>query len=372
MLQTLSQAAARGAEVALSAVGKSYGSAALVVDGVNLQVRGGEILALLGPSGCGKTTTLRMIAGLVQPSVGEVRIDGQLMNGLPVHRRNLGMLFQNYALFPHLTVLENVAFGLAMRGVAKAEAHARSLEALQLVRLEALAARMPAALSGGQQQRVALARAIVYQPRLLLLDEPLGALDKKLREAMQIELRQLCNRLGLTTILVTHDQEEALTLADRIAVMRGGRIEQIGAPRDIYERPVNAFVADFIGSSNFVRATVTHRDGDRTRLRAGGGLDMESSTLHQATEGVEVTLGIRPECIRLTPLHAAASAGNTCEGVVTQSVFKGQHLSVSIRTAGDVELLCTVPVEEMGAQTPRVGESWRATWAADRTRVLQD
>ncbi|WP_425624580.1 ABC transporter ATP-binding protein [Agrobacterium radiobacter] len=265
-----------GAEVRLNGICRSYASNQVVRD-VNLEARGGEILALLGPSGCGKTTTLRMIAGLVQPSAGEITIDGASVTSLPVHRRNLGMLFQNYALFPHLTVLENVAFGLAMRGISKAEASERSKQALALARLTGFEDRMPAALSGGQQQRVALARAVVYRPQVLLLDEPFGALDKKLREEMQIELRQLCNELGLTTILVTHDQEEALVLADQIAVMRGGRIEQAAAARTIYERPVSHFVANFIGSSNFLSATIGEQSEGRTVLKGDNGNLFEST-----------------------------------------------------------------------------------------------
>ena len=234
----------RGAQVRLTGIGRTYGESHVVQD-VDLTAGGGEVLALLGPSGCGKTTTLRMIAGLVAPTSGDITIDGQSVVGLPVHRRNLGMLFQDYALFPHMTVLHNVAFGLQMRGVGKAEITARAREALRLVRLEGYEERMPAQLSGGQRQRVALARAIVYRPRVLLLDEPFGALDKKLREEMQIELRQLCNDLGLTTIIVTHDQEEALILADRIAVMKDGRIEQTATPEELVLNPATPYVEEF-------------------------------------------------------------------------------------------------------------------------------
>lgn len=360
-----------GATVILKSVSKSYGGPSPVVDRVELDVRGGEILALLGPSGCGKTTTLRMIAGLVRPSEGQVLIDGQVVNDLPVHLRNLGMLFQNYALFPHLSVRENVAFGLGMRGIQKAEAHARSIEALKMVRLEGHADRMPAALSGGQQQRVALARAIVYRPRLLLLDEPLGALDKKLREAMQIELRQLCNELGLTTILVTHDQEEALTLADRIAVMRGGRIEQIGSAREIYDRPQSEFVADFIGTSNFVQAVVDRSEHGRTFLSTGSTRVCSSQPYTQDANSQRVTVAIRPENIRLKRPVGDLASHNEVDGVVTQSVFKGQNLAVWIRLPDGGALVCTVPIEELGVATPQLGETWRAAWQADRALLLQ-
>ncbi|MGA0561488.1 ABC transporter ATP-binding protein [Ancylobacter sp. VNQ12] len=361
---------AGGAEVRLSGISRFYGDVQVVRD-VNLKAAGGEILALLGPSGCGKTTTLRMVAGLVQPSAGEITIDGAAVTGLPVHRRNLGMLFQNYALFPHLTVLENVAFGLTMRGVSKAETAERARQALALVRLTGFEERMPAALSGGQQQRVAMARAIVYRPRVLLLDEPFGALDKKLREEMQIELRQLCNELGLTTILVTHDQEEALILADQIAVMRGGRIEQVAAARTIYERPVSHFVADFIGSSNFLPAGIVEKSGERTVLKTASGQLFESTVPNDFTVQERVAVAIRPESVRLVPGEAPAAA-NTLTGNIRRSLFKGQVLSVWMSIGGGAELLVSVPIEEAGTRSPQPGEVWTARWAAERTLVVRE
>jgi len=370
MTPTLTDPPSRGATLQIDQVSRTYGSGPPAVDGVSLQVGGGQILALLGPSGCGKTTTLRMIAGLVAPSAGDIRIDGQSITKLPTHQRNLGMLFQNYALFPHLNVRDNVAFGLGMRGVAKDEAMARSDEALKLVQLGGYAERMPAALSGGQQQRVALARAIVYQPRLLLLDEPFGALDKKLRETMQIELRQLCNQLGLTTVLVTHDQEEALVLADQIAVMRGGRIEQVGPARTVYERPGNAFVAGFIGTSNFVPATVASVENGVATLRTAAGVEWTSTVPTAIAVGSQVQVAIRPESIRLVPTDSTHTHGNHVNGIVTQSVFVGQYLSVWLKLPGDAHFVCTVPVEATGTQTPQPGETWQAVWSPERTLVV--
>ena len=370
MTATLTDTPPRGAELQIDTVSRIYGSGPPAVDAISLQARGGEILALLGPSGCGKTTTLRMIAGLVTPSSGDIRIDGQSVTRLPTHQRNLGMLFQNYALFPHLNVRENVAFGLGMRGVGKEEALARSNEALGLVQLDGYGDRMPAAMSGGQQQRVALARAIVYRPRLLLLDEPFGALDKKLRETMQIELRQLCNKLGLTTVLVTHDQEEALVLADQIAVMRGGRIEQVGPARTVYERPGNAFVAGFIGTSNFVPATLVGKQGAISTLRTDDGADWTSSVPTDLAAGAKALVAIRPESIRLVPVNAAHPDGNCATGIVTQSVFMGQHLSVWLTLPGEVHFVCTVPVEATGTVTPQPGEAWQAVWSPERTLIV--
>jgi putative spermidine/putrescine transport system ATP-binding protein len=372
MTTSLSSTPPRGAELQIDAVSRVYGNGPPAVDAISLRARGGEILALLGPSGCGKTTTLRMIAGLVTPSGGDIRIDGKSVTALPTHQRNLGMLFQNYALFPHLNVRDNVAFGLGMRGVPKDEALTRSNEALGLVQLDGYGDRMPAALSGGQQQRVALARAIVYRPRLLLLDEPFGALDKKLRETMQIELRQLCNQLGLTTVLVTHDQEEALVLADQIAVMRGGRIEQVGPARAVYERPGNAFVAGFIGTSNFVPATLVGQQGGTASLRTTDGTVWTSTVPTTLAAGAEVMVAIRPESIRLVPQGAADPAGNHATGIVTHSVFMGQHLSVSLRLAGDISFVCTVPVEATGTVTPQAGETWQAVWSPERTLVVPE
>ncbi|MBS7704523.1 ABC transporter ATP-binding protein [Chelatococcus asaccharovorans] len=361
--------ASAGAKVELSGLCRSYGDNQ-VVDNVSLTVASGEILALLGPSGCGKTTTLRMIAGLISPSAGEIAIDGSSITALPVHRRNLGMLFQNYALFPHLTVLENVAFGLAMRGLPKAVITERARQALALTRLTGFEDRMPAALSGGQQQRVALARAIVYRPRVLLLDEPFGALDKKLREEMQIELRQLCNELGLTTILVTHDQEEALVLADQIAVMRGGRIEQVDTARAIYERPTSHFVADFIGTSNFLPAEIIGKADGCTVLRAHSGPLFRSTVANELSPGDNVAVVVRPESIRLSQGEGADSM-NAVSGKVLRAVFKGQALSIWLDVNG-ADIVASLPIEALNDINPQPGEPWTAQWSFERTLIVRE
>jgi spermidine/putrescine ABC transporter ATP-binding subunit len=318
-------------DVELRQVSKAFGRA-LAMDRIDLQVRKGEFLSLLGPSGSGKTTTLRVIAGLVEPSAGEVLIGGRVMTHVPVHRRNLGMVFQNYALFPHLTVRENVAFGLEMRRVRQAEAARRVAEALALVRLPGFEARYPHQLSGGQRQRVALARALVVQPSVLLLDEPLGALDKKLRENMQVELRALQRKLGITTVFVTHDQEEALTLSDRIAVMNEGRIQQLDTPVELYERPRNRFVSEFIGASNFLEGEVAQAADDLVGIRTSRGLTvwLRAAALGRAPAG-PVTVSVRPEKITLSP-EAPPHGRNVFRATVESVVYLGTSTHYYVAT----------------------------------------
>jgi spermidine/putrescine transport system ATP-binding protein len=311
---------------------RDYG-AVRAVDDVSLTVHEGEFLALLGPSGCGKTTTLNLIAGFVPPTAGRILIDGEDVTDHPPHRRGLGVVFQSYALFPHLSVWENVAFGLRERRLPSAEIVRRVGDTLELVRLDRDGRQRPAELSGGMQQRVALARALVYRPRVLLLDEPLAALDRKLREGMRDELRAIQRSVGITTIFVTHDQAEALGLSDRLAVMNRGRIEQLGPPRDVYEHPATRFVADFIGASTVLRGRAV--GGDQVAIGAG--------VLHVAgartlIAGVEVDLAIRPERVRL----AFTPGANVLEAEVEGLVYQGAQTEVTARLADGQRVLVFV------------------------------
>jgi spermidine/putrescine ABC transporter ATP-binding subunit len=360
----------KAADVALSGLTKSYGPV-VAVDHVTLRIGTGEMVALLGPSGCGKTTTLRMIAGLIEPTEGDIVLGGRSITRVPVHRRNIGMLFQNYALFPHMSVGQNVAFGLETRGVRRREAAARVQEALALVQLEGFADRLPGALSGGQQQRVALARALVIEPSVLLLDEPLGALDKGLRETMQVELRQLQQRLGITTVIVTHDQEEALTLADRIVIMRGGRLEQVGTPEEIYARPVSRFVAGFIGASNFLRGHVAGRDGDETLVTIAGGSRL---TVPGSPPDGEVTLVVRPEAIELVACVAAGGHVNAVAATVEQMVYRGGLTHIYLRLDGGEPLLALHQnrAGERGPPGLDVGGRVTARWRREDNHVVVD
>jgi putative spermidine/putrescine transport system ATP-binding protein len=307
----------------LDAVSKRFGSM-VALQTMSLEIQPGELVALLGPSGCGKTTTLRLVAGFSFPDTGTVSIDGQDVSHLPPNKRGLGMVFQNYSLFPHMSVGENIAFGLQMAGVPKAEREASVQRMLDLIRLPDYGPRHISQLSGGQQQRVALARAIVTNPSVLLLDEPLGALDKNLREGMQVEIRRLQQTLGITTMMVTHDQEEAMTMSDRIVVMNEGRILQIGAPREVYERPRTRFVAEFLGTANILPCRVTARTGERIQLSSGV-LDIGATVPADRLigEGQTVDVAIRPEKL---VLEAAQPHHVSMRGGILEHIFRGsQH-----------------------------------------------
>jgi spermidine/putrescine transport system ATP-binding protein len=317
-------------DVELRAVTKRFGSLT-AVDSVNLKVRHGEFLSLLGPSGCGKTTSLRMIAGFEQPDEGEILIGGRDAVGYPPYKRDVNTVFQQYALFPHMSVLDNVSYGLKQRGAGKAERHAKASQALELVQMTGREKHRPTMLSGGQQQRVALARALVMNPRVLLLDEPLGALDLKLRKEMQIELKRIQERVGITFIYVTHDQGEALAMSDRVAVMSNGVIEQIDEPRTIYDQPLTPFVADFIGDMNFLSGEVTEAADGGYAVTAGQGVVVRGRG--QAAKGSQVRVGIRPERIHATAGTAGGLANSATAEVITK-MYLGDQIQLVARLPG--------------------------------------
>jgi len=329
-MNAASETSSARAFLEISGAGKSFGSTP-VLDGVDLSIASGEFVSLLGPSGCGKTTLLRIVAGLLKADGGQVRLDGRDITAVPPHRRDVGVVFQNYALFPHLTVAENVAFGLSARGVAKAESGAAVARLLGLVGLAAMADRSVRGLSGGQQQRVAVARALAPGPKLLLLDEPFSALDRKLRETMQIELRRILREVGTTAIFVTHDQDEALVMSDRIAVMNRGRIEHLGVPQDIYRRPATPFTLDFVGLSTRVSGTVRgSRDGLSLVETAFGTVGARSSYL----EGSPVAIGVRPERIALDARHE-----NRMRVRLADAIFQGAKAQLHFHAANGDRVL---------------------------------
>lgn len=343
----------------LENLAKHFGDV-VAVERLDLSVERGEFVSLLGPSGCGKTTTLQMIAGFEQPSHGSIRMAGRDLSHVKPSNRGIGIVFQSYALFPHMTVAENVSFGLEMRKVPRAERNRRVEEALNLVKLDQLGHRYPRALSGGQQQRVALARALVIEPDLLLLDEPLSNLDAKLREEMQIELRRIQQSTGVTTVLVTHDQTEAMALSDRIAVMQAGRIVQVSSPFDAYEFPTTDFVSTFLGKTNLVESEVVAQNGKYLRVTAGGlQLDVPAP---ENTAVQKVLLSIRPEKILFVPEHDAIAAGKVKTGV-----FLGNQWLFQIDSPlGELLVLH----QNVGRPEASVGETVGLRWEPDQIRVL--
>jgi len=349
-------------------VGRSFGGHQALA-GLDLTVRAGEFIALLGPSGCGKSTALNCLAGLLPLTHGQILLDGRRVDTVPSEKRGFGMVFQSYALFPHLTVEKNVAFGLQMRGLPRAEVARRVAEAIGLVKLQEHAKKLPGQLSGGQQQRVAIARAVVLEPSLVLMDEPLSNLDAKLRLDMRTEIRRLHQELGLTTIYVTHDQEEALSLADRLVVLREGRVQQIGTPDDLYDHPRNWHVADFMGYRNILA-------GDVVRGGAGGGegagaatVQVGALTLHGRTVGEagaagEVRVAVRPDDLTVLAPGQEPRDGNAVEGVVAVVEYHGREFAVVVQTADGTTLHVRTPV------APAVGETVRLTAAAERVLVF--
>ncbi len=342
----------------------------VAADDLNLSIGRGEFLSFLGPSGCGKTTALRMLAGFEQPTSGEVRIDGQVVNDLPAHRRPVNMVFQHYALFPHLDVAGNIAYGLRQQRPRPPEAEiARAVgEALSTVRLPAFGARRIWEMSGGQQQRVALARAIINRPKLLLLDEPLAALDRKLRRDMQIELQTLQRSLGITFVLVTHDQEEALSMSDRICILRAGRIVQVGSPRDLYDRPVNRYVADFVGKSNFFAGRVATVSGREAEIETAAGRRIAGGVTAPLSPGEAAAASLRPEAIAL-------SRGGA-DGVpvrIVNRIFLGEHTEYLVRSDDLGEFLVLVPRQAEAAEGGfEPGEAAQAHWRPGSALILAE
>ncbi|MFF2493717.1 ABC transporter ATP-binding protein [Agromyces sp. NPDC058064] len=344
--------------VVIDAVTKRYGDAT-AVDGLSLTIQAGEFISLLGPSGCGKTTTLRMIAGFEQPDAGDIRVSGRSLLGVPPYRRDVNTVFQAYALFPHMSVAENVAYGLQQKRTPKAEIRERVIDALDLAQMRGFADRKPTQLSGGQQQRVALARALVNRPSVLLLDEPLGALDRQLREEMQLELKLLQSRLGITFVFVTHDQGEALSMSDRIAIMRSGRIEQLADADTVYARPASAYVAAFVGQQNFFRGPVA--DG-------GAAVDSAHALVHAAAPASPALRGgdaglaaVRPEFVRLEAASGAAPDGaNTARGTLIGVSHLGETMQYLVRLGDDQSLIARRPTPE--APQVSVGDTVVCSW----------
>ena len=335
-------------------------------DNITLQIRSGELMTLLGPSGCGKTTALRCITGHNIPDAGEVWIDGQNVTDVPTHRRELGMVFQNFALFPHMTVADNVGFPLMIRRVEKAARRERVMEALRLIRMEEYATHYPRQLSGGQQQRVGLARALVYRPKVLLLDEPLSNLDAKLREEMRFEIRDLIDRLGITAVYVTHDQAEALALSDRVAVMHLARIEQVGTPDEIYDRPASRFVADFIGLSDFIAGTVSKLYADQGQaVVTAQGLDIAVPATPEMSPGQRVLLFIRPNNVELLPASYEGGT-NVFAGVVDKMTYLGDRNDYRIVAGDGLELR----VQTDGKVRFNVGERVKVHLPMDLCRLV--
>jgi len=352
-------------KVLLERVERRFGDV-VALSALDLTIETGEFLTLLGPSGCGKTTTLRMIAGFVEPTAGRILIEGREITHLPPNRRQVGMVFQNYALFPHLTVGDNIAFGMKQRGATETERRTRVGELLDLIKLPGVDKRYPAELSGGQRQRVAIARAVAHPPQILLMDEPLGALDLKLREAMQQELRAIQRKLGITTLYVTHDQTEAMMMSDRIVVMNHGRVEQVGSGEDIYLRPQTRFVAQFVGRINFVPAE-TSGAAPGSPIRIAGNTVRPPLTGAAALVHPQVTLGVRPEHLRLLPASAPVNGLNVLAGTLAERIFVGASTQLVVEVGGGVTLTLDSRPDDT---IPDPGTAVRVGWDPERAILL--
>ncbi|MHC8509934.1 MAG: ABC transporter ATP-binding protein [Rhodospirillales bacterium] len=346
-------------------VQKSYDGEVLVVKNFNIDIERGEFLTMLGPSGSGKTTCLMMLAGFEPATHGEIFLNGQPINNVPPHKRGIGMVFQNYALFPHMSVAENLAFPLRVRGMSNAEVDAKVTRVLDMVRLPEMKGRRPAQLSGGQAQRVAVARALVFEPDLVLMDEPLGALDKNLREEMQYEIKHIHESLGVSVVYVTHDQSEALTMSNRIAVFNDGVVQQLAAPEVLYEKPENAFVAQFIGENNKLAGTVTSVEGQTVSVDLAGGGSVKALAVNCGGAGEKTMLSIRPERV----IIAQEDMPNRLTGRVVELIYLGDHIRCRMEVASSDEFIVKVPNSHAHAAL-KVGEQTSVGWMTDDCRAL--
>jgi putative spermidine/putrescine transport system ATP-binding protein len=355
--------------LSIRGIAKSYGAVTAVED-VSLDVAEGEFVTFLGPSGSGKSTTLYVIAGFQEPSAGDVLLQGKSLLSIPSNKRKIGMVFQRYTLFPHLSVAENVAFPLKVRRRSRAEIDAKVAAMLKLVRLDRFADRMPAALSGGQQQRVALARALAYDPPLLLMDEPLSALDKKLREEIQFEIKRIHNETGVTILYVTHDQEEALRLSDRVALFNHGRIEQVGSGRDLYEIPSTRFVAGFIGNSNFLPATITEAAADGVSATLPDGTLLQNLPAAGLKTGEDVSIMVRPDLMAIAPPSAGASPAPRLRATVVDTTFLGDVVHILTRTGWGDDISVRLPCAQAFGTLPKIADPIQLTWPAPSSRLF--
>jgi putative spermidine/putrescine transport system ATP-binding protein len=352
--------------VRMAGLRKSYDGVSFAVDDLTLSVSRGEFLTFLGPSGSGKTTTLMMLAGFEQPTAGSIYVEGRSIEDMPPHKRDFGMVFQNYALFPHLSVAENIGFPLSVRKLPRADIGERVQRALDMVQLGGLGARYPAQLSGGQQQRVALARALVFEPRLVLMDEPLGALDKRLREQMQLEIKRLHRELGLTVVYVTHDQVEAMVLSDRVAVFHRGHVRQLDTPRLIHEEPANGFIAQFVGETNSAPGTVDRVASGNVRLRLDCGVAVVGVSRGPTAAGERKLMSVRPERVRIAPPE---SFENAFEAVMEEATYLGDRLVATLRLAAGMAINVDLGIDGLDRTPPR-GASVTVGWAARHCLIL--
>ncbi len=364
----MASASPNDAFVAFDHVQKSYDGISLVVKDLNLSIGKGEFLTMLGPSGSGKTTCLMMLAGFETATNGEIRLDGRPINQVPPHKRGIGMVFQNYALFPHMTVGENLSFPLEVRGMGKSDREAKVKRALDMVQMYAFINRRPAQLSGGQQQRIALARALVFDPNLVLMDEPLGALDKQLREHMQFEIKHLHESLGITVVYVTHDQGEALTMSDRVAVFNDGRIQQLAPPADLYERPDNSFVAQFIGENNKLLGVVEELSGGKALVRLNSGELIDATPVNVTEKGQKTLVSIRPERVEFKP-EMMPDGAHMVAAEVLEVIYMGDILRVRLSVAGSSDFVMKMR-NTLGQTRLTTGQKIKVGWHPQDARAL--